>query len=120
MSSSSRKSIAFLSFICISILVCSAQNFVPNYDEDKIPDYELADPLKFEDGRTVNGEEDWAGRREEIFSLFESQVYGKMPQKTLKVKVKVGREAEVLGGKAIRKEVFLTFKRKGKKSPSTF
>ena len=53
--------------------------FVANYDEDKVPDYTLPDPLIFEDGTEVGDAASWQRRRAEILSLFESQVYGKMP-----------------------------------------
>ncbi len=53
--------------------------FVANYDEDKVPDYTLPDPLIFEDGTKVENPALWERRRAEILSLFESQVYGKMP-----------------------------------------
>ena len=53
--------------------------FVANYDEDEVPDYTLPDPLIFEDGTKVENAALWERRRAEILSLFESQVYGKMP-----------------------------------------
>ncbi len=53
--------------------------FVANYDEDKVPDYTLPDPLIFEDGTKVEDAASWQQRRAEILSLFETQVYGKMP-----------------------------------------
>ncbi len=53
--------------------------FVANYDEDEVPDYSLPDPLIFEDGTKVESAAMWERRRVEILSLFESQVYGKMP-----------------------------------------
>lgn len=53
--------------------------FVANYDEDKVPDYTLPDPLIFDDGTKVEDAALWQRRRAEILSLFETQVYGKMP-----------------------------------------
>ena len=53
--------------------------FVANYDEVEVPDYTLPDPLIFEDGTKVESAAMWERRRVEILSLFESQVYGKMP-----------------------------------------
>lgn len=53
--------------------------FVANYDEDKVPDYTLPDPLIFEGGAKVEDPVLWERRRAEILSLFETQVYGKMP-----------------------------------------
>ena len=53
--------------------------FVANYDEDKVPDYTLPDPLIFGDGTKVENSTMWERQRAEILSLFETQVYGKMP-----------------------------------------
>jgi len=41
--------------------------FVANYDEDKVPDYTLPDPLIFEDGTKVEDAAMWQQRRAEIF-----------------------------------------------------
>lgn len=82
-----------------------------NYDESKVPHYELPDPLVCEDGTTVDDTETWfEKRRPELLRQFESEVYGKMPgpppQQSFEV-TSVDREA--LGGKAVRKEVAVYF-----------
>ena len=73
-----------LSLIVLGILMAG---FVPevegqqkaNYDEDKIPDFQLPDPLLFPDGSVVT-KTDWPKRREEILELFKKHVYGTMPE----------------------------------------
>ena len=51
-----------------------------NYDEAKIPEYELPELLKCNDGTPVKTQEDWTTkRRGEILKLFETHVYGTMP-----------------------------------------
>lgn len=50
-----------------------------NYDEDRIPPYENADPLKFADGRKLRFTSEWKERREEILEIFQSEMYGRMP-----------------------------------------
>ena len=50
-----------------------------NYDEDKVPSFQLPDPLLFSDGSTVT-KTDWPKRREEILELFKKHVYGAMPE----------------------------------------
>lgn len=54
-----------------------------NYDESKAgelgKDYSLEDPLRFIDGRKVENLADWAMRRKEILSIFEREVYGRLP-----------------------------------------
>ena len=56
-----------------------------NYDEDKAGvlgrDYTIPDPLVFVDGRRVAIASDWSARRREILSIFEREVYGRMPPK---------------------------------------
>jgi hypothetical protein len=69
--------------ITASLLTASslgAQTFVPNYDEAKVPEFTLPDPLIFENGNKVKTTDDWAKRRDEIFRLFEQEVYGVSPQ----------------------------------------
>jgi hypothetical protein len=107
---------AFLALVLFFLCVCSAgaqkgKKFVPNYDESKVPDYQLPDPLTLANGEKVKDAETWRTRRRpDILKLFETQVYGKAPgrPKNMKFVVKsVDRNA--LGGKAIRKEVDVLF-----------
>ena len=49
--------------------------FVPNYDESKVPAYVLQDPLE-----GVGTAEDWTKKRGEIFSLIEREMFGKAPK----------------------------------------
>ncbi|MGC1274537.1 MAG: acetylxylan esterase [Planctomycetaceae bacterium] len=51
------------------------------YDESKVPEYELPDPLQAADGSTVDTHEDWAKRRSEILELFRGHMYGRRPGK---------------------------------------
>jgi len=56
-----------------------AQEVAPaNYDESKIAQYVLPDPLTMRDGRKVQTPEQWIQeRRPELLKLFEEHVYGK-------------------------------------------
>ncbi len=81
---------------------------VINYDESKVPHYELPDPLIFEDGRPVTDARAWPARRAEILSLFEQHVYGRAPTSGAAMTSEVTSVAEgVLGGLATRKEATL-------------
>jgi len=52
-----------------------------NYDENKVPDYSLPEPLIDKDGNKIGTPEQWRSkRRGEILELFEEHVYGKCPQ----------------------------------------
>lgn len=74
-----------------------------NYDESKVPDYILPDPLVGEDGSAVTTAKHWnESRRQEILNLFRDQVYGYRPE--VKYKLEFEQTAEVkeaLDGKAI-------------------
>ena len=82
-----------------------------NYDEDKVPEYTLPDPLTAQDGTPVTDAEDWMTRRRpELVALFEHHVYGKTqgPPKTLAFEVTETSDA-ALGGTATRKQVTVRF-----------
>ena len=83
--------------------------FKANYDESKVPTYELPDPLTFMDGSPVSSTSDWPRRRAEILSLFEAYVYGKTPDQSIETRVAQMSDSVVLNGKAKRKEVRLYF-----------
>jgi hypothetical protein len=78
-----------------------------NYDEAQVPHYTLPDPLQFADETPVTDAAMWiAKRRPEILKLFEEQVYGKMPDKKVKITYDLlEKQAHVLGGLAARKQV---------------
>jgi len=82
-----------------------------NYDETKVPDYTLPDPLNLRDGTKVTDADTWAKRRRpEILNLFEEHVYGKMPGRLKETTFEVvSTEKETLGGKSERKEVSVYF-----------
>jgi len=82
-----------------------------NYDEAKVPQYTLPDPLVMQDGTKVTDAETWrAKRRPEVLELFRKHVYGRAPGKGGKVTFEVfDDEAKALGGKTRRKQVAVYF-----------
>jgi len=51
-----------------------------NYDEAKVGNYTLVDPLKLNDGKPVRDAKTWlVKRRPEIVEMFETQQYGRAP-----------------------------------------
>lgn len=68
----------------------------------------LPDPLQREDGSTVETEQAFAARREEILALFQKEVYGPIPTSGFDTTFQVVEEGEALQGKAIRKQVKIT------------
>jgi len=90
--------------------LAAAQNFQPNYDETKVPAYQLPDPLTLQDGKPVKDSSDWwVRRRPQILRLFETEVYGRMPTQPRKTEYKVrSTERKALGGLATRKEISIS------------
>jgi hypothetical protein len=82
-----------------------------NYDEDKVPEYTLPDPLLLSDGERVTDAATWSQRRRpEILRLFQQHVYGKSPGTPEAMKFQVTSVAEdALEGKATRKQVAVYF-----------
>ena len=58
-----------------------------NYDESKVPEYKLPDPLEMANGEKVTNSKTWfEKRRPEILKLFESNLYGRSPGSPEKIK----------------------------------
>lgn len=87
-----------------------------NYDENKVPSYKLPELLVSLTGKTITNAKDWLDiRRPEILSLFEENMYGKIPGDLHLFSYKTLEESNAaLGGKVIRKQVRLTFLKAGK------
>ncbi|MCP4814776.1 MAG: acetylxylan esterase, partial [Planctomycetaceae bacterium] len=99
-----------LLFLCLAF---STVNAAPptNYDESKVPQYKLPDPLVLLSGEKVTDAKTWVSkRRPEILDLFKTQMYGTMPAapRTMSFQV-TSTDKNALGGKATRKEVSIHF-----------
>lgn len=90
-----------------------------NYDESKVGDYVLPDPLTAADGTKITTAKAWmTKRRPEIVKLFEEQQYGRIPGKPADLAFEVqDKGTSAFGGKATRKQVKITFT-KDKSGPS--
>jgi hypothetical protein len=86
-----------------------------NYDETKVADYKLPDPLVMENGEAVKDAILWREkRRPELLRLFETHVYGKSPGKPESIYFKkTSEDKNALGGRATRREVDIYFKQDG-------
>lgn len=82
-----------------------------NYDESKVPEFELPDPLVTLSGEAVTDEATWRDvRRAEVLGLFEQHVYGVSPGRADSVPFELTSITdEALDGKAVRKEVTIWF-----------
>jgi hypothetical protein len=96
-------------FLLLFLFACqkSPKDSEPNYDESKVPEYKLPDPLVFENGKPVTNSSEWYNkRRPEILKLFEEEVYGRIPEFEFnQVYVLNDCDSSALNGKAIRKQV---------------
>ena len=85
-----------------------------NYDERKVPHYELPPLLESAEGKAIATPEAWVNvRRPQILALFANLVYGGVPvprspiQTRFKVRI---ADPEFMDGKATRKDVLIRFR----------
>lgn len=90
-----------------------------NYDESKVPEYQLPDPLLMQDGTRVETARQWLEhRRPEILKLFEEEMYGRSPARPPGLHfVTRSVDPAALGGRAVRKQVTVYFSA-GRDGPS--
>jgi hypothetical protein len=105
-----------------SLLVCPsvlAQNDGLNYDETKIPPYQLPQLLLSDNGTRIQTTREWETlRRPEILKSFQQNVYGRVPGKPVDLHYRTTSIDETaLNGKATRKEITIYFT-KGEEGPS--
>lgn len=104
---------AFLLLCTFFFLTGNTQDFTPNYDESKIPEYELPELLFSKEGGLVATSSQWEKtRRNEILADFEEYVYGKIPKGKVQVKTELIKEMDAFAGKATMKEAKMTFTKK--------
>ena len=85
-----------------------AQNV--NYDEAKIPPYNLPDILTGVNGKKISTTQQWEFNRPALLQLFAENVYGVTPAISTKFHSKLlETNSTALGGKAIRKQILITF-----------
>lgn len=98
-------------------LSSSAQiEFQPNYDETKVPIFDLPNPLVTFNGEKVKTTNAWENvRRPELLEFFTQNMYGEVPDYLSISSFKVMEQSDnTLGGKAKRKQIELSFSKNGK------
>lgn len=92
-------------------LAYAANQPTANYDEAKVPNYTLPDPLVMNDGTKVADAAAWREkRRPEVMELYRTHVFGRGPGRPTGMTFKVTScDKQALGGKATRKEVAVFF-----------
>jgi hypothetical protein len=113
--SSIQLSLLVLNFLFFSMNLSDAQPAGFLYDETKVAEYTLPDPLFALDGSSIQTSDEWSTvRRHEIMDLFQRHMYGKRPALPGKVSYKVeSEERSSFGGKAIRKQVSILLENVG-------
>ena len=101
-------------FVCcvLGVSLAVAEERKPNYDESKIPKYQLPDPLVLADGKRVTDAKTWrTQRRPEILELFRTHMFGRSPAAVPKAMhfLVSSVDTRALGGKAVRKEIVVQF-----------
>ncbi len=89
--------------LCVTDIGYGQEPADTNYDESKVPRYELPDPLVCFDGRKVTDAATWRDvRRPEIVRAFAEHIYGRTPDVKTSLKFEVtASEANALGGLAV-------------------
>lgn len=87
-----------------------------NYDENKVPHFDVPDPLLTFKGEKIGSVKEWEElRRPELHHYFENKVYGKVPRSLMIDSYTVLEKADnALNGKAKRRQIALAFKNNGK------
>ena len=90
--------------VCLS---AAAQNPGANYDEAKVPQYTLPDPLTMRSGARVRDAKTWtAKRRPEILEMYRAEMFGHSPAPPARLNYEVvSLDRQALGGKAVRKQI---------------
>ncbi|WP_372946967.1 alpha/beta hydrolase family protein [Mariniphaga sp.] len=109
----------FIIVLLFATVFCFGQRrgeFVPNYDESKVPQFELPNPLTSFSGRKIKNTRRWERvRRPELLDFFSNNVYGKVPGNLEISKWEVVEESDnALNGKARRKQVDIVFNKNGR------
>ncbi len=91
--------------------------FEPNYDESKVPDFVLPDPLVTFNGKKIKNVKNWEKKgRPELLEFFTENVYGEVPGKLNISSVRMVEQSEsAYNGKAKRKQVELNFEKNDRK-----
>ena len=84
-----------------------------NYDETKIPAYDLPPLLVTAEGKRITDPEQWWNvRRPQILSLFSNIVYGRVPEPQSPVRIEFNvleSDSQFMDGRATRKDVEIRF-----------
>lgn len=105
------RAVALCLFPVLWPAMLEAQPKDANYDEAKVPQYELPDPLVTLDGKKITDAATWTNqRRQEILRLFEEHMFGRSPGRPKDMEFEtLSIDKEALDGQATRKQVRVWF-----------
>lgn len=89
------------------VRLAKSTGHVSNYSEEKVPAYTLPDPLVMANGEKVTTAQQWREkRRPEILKLYETEIYGRIPENAPKVTWEVTEtDSAARDGAAVMKRV---------------
>jgi hypothetical protein len=101
-------------FITAFLIFC-LQGISQNYDETKVPSYQLPDPFLSLENKKITTVDQWENlRRKEILYLFSKNVYGQMPKAYDSINfILVNADYTAMGGRAHMKQVRIEVWKKG-------
>ncbi len=84
-----------------------------NYDESKVPEYDLPNVLSSFEGKSIKTVEDWEKfRRPEIVDFFTQNMFGEVPTPSSPIKKSfklISEDQTIFNGLCTRKDVLITF-----------
>lgn len=109
------KKLIIIVWAFLSLTVSSVQAQEANYDESKVGTYTLPEALTTFNGHKVTTKEQWEQvRRQEILKLFQDNEYGILPETDIQKSYRIVEESDdALGGKAIRRQIEISFSANG-------
>jgi hypothetical protein len=106
-----------VAFLLLAGFAFAQSDIVINYDESKVPNFTVPDPLTCNDGKKITTIKQWENqRRPEILEFFSAQIYGRTPKEKIKATYEtLSENPNFLSGKATSKQVKFTFTNGSKK-----
>lgn len=107
-----------LAFVAFASFNVAAQTYEgkyleANYDESKVPEYDLPDVLSSFEGKSIKTVEDWKKfRRPEIVDFFAQNMFGRVPTPSSPIKKSfklISEDKTIFNGLCTRKDVIITF-----------
>ncbi|MCA1758562.1 MAG: acetylxylan esterase, partial [Bacteroidales bacterium] len=106
--------LVIISLLLTQFVFC--QQFVPNYDESKVPEFVVPNPLETFNGKKITNSKKWIKKgRPELMKFFTQNMFGEIPGALKISSFEVVEESnDAINGKAKRKQVELSFEKDGK------